>query len=79
MSLPSFKDWLAMQESSPSTRWRAESARGLKPPQADWNSRSTPAPWEEKAHRKQFKPAEDCGCEDCKKKEKKKKSKKKDQ
>lgn len=57
MSLISFRAWLDIQESSPLTRWRSDAARGLKPPQADWMSRSTPHPWEDEQHRKKFKPA----------------------
>ncbi len=50
-----FQEWLKMRESSPLTRWRSESARGLKPPMADYMSRSTPPPWEKKQHDKKFK------------------------
>ena len=50
----SFKEWLAIQESSPQTRSRDAAAKGIGVPKADYNSRSTPTPWEgeqnEKAH-----------------------------
>jgi hypothetical protein len=51
----SFKEWLKMKESSALTRLRADSARGLKPPMADYMSRSTPPPWEKEQHDKKLK------------------------
>ena len=50
-----FTAWMKIQESSALTRKRAEVARGLQPPMADGNSRSTPTPWEGEQVEKAFK------------------------
>lgn len=50
-----FTEWMKLRESSALTRKRAEVARGLKPPMADGNSRSTPTPWEGEQIEKKFK------------------------
>jgi hypothetical protein len=55
MNLPTFKEWLAMKESSAFTRSRREAALGLKPPMADFMSRSTPTPFEMKSLKKKLK------------------------
>ena len=51
----SFKEWLAIQESSPQTRSRDAAAKGIGVPKADYNSRSTPTPWEGEQNEKAFK------------------------
>ena len=55
MNLPTFKEWLAMKESSAFTRARREAAFGLKPPMADYMSHSTPTPFEAKSIKKKLK------------------------
>lgn len=51
----SFNEWMKLKETSAFTRKRSEVARGLKPPMADYNSRSTPTPWEGEQLEKKFK------------------------
>jgi hypothetical protein len=55
MNLLTFKEWLAMKESSALTRSRREAAFGLKPPMADYMSHSTPTPFEMKSLKKKLK------------------------
>jgi hypothetical protein len=54
MEIMTFKNWLALQETSPLTRKRSEVARGLQPPMADFDSHSTATPWERKQAKKAF-------------------------
>ncbi len=54
MEILTFKNWLAMQETSAFTRKRHDAALGLKPPIADFDSRSTATPWERKQNKKAF-------------------------
>ena len=51
----SFKDWFNQHESSAFTRARREAALGLRPPMADFASRSTPSPFEFKSLTKKLK------------------------
>jgi hypothetical protein len=51
----SFKDWFNQHESSAFTRARREAALGLRPPMADFMSRSTPSAFEFKSLTKKLK------------------------
>lgn len=55
MKKVSFSEWLMVRESTARTRKRSAQARKLLPPQADWNSGSTPTPWEGEQSEKHFK------------------------
>ncbi len=55
MKFSKFSEWLRIRETSPSTRLRHDAARGLRPPMADYNSHSTPTPWEGEQLEKKFK------------------------
>jgi hypothetical protein len=50
-----FIEWLKVRESTAFKRQRHDSARGLKPPMADYNSYSTPKPWDGEQLKKNFK------------------------
>lgn len=55
-----FADWLKIRETTAFTRLRRDSAWGLKPPIADFDSHSTPSyggSWERRQLLKHFKPA----------------------
>jgi hypothetical protein len=51
----SFQDWLLQQESSASTRARAEAARGLRPWSGSLHGHSTASPFEVKQFKKYLK------------------------
>lgn len=55
MKLSTFSEWLRLRETSAVTRLKHDAARGLRPPMADYNSRSTPTPWEGEQLEKKFK------------------------
>jgi hypothetical protein len=50
-----FSEWIKVRETTAFTRARHDSARGLKPPMADYNSHSTPKPWDGEQLEKNFK------------------------
>lgn len=55
MKFSTFSEWLQLRETSAITRLKHDAARGLRPPMADYNSRSTPRPWEGEQLEKKFK------------------------